>query len=286
MSKQPDPVLHHFRPSWAICAFDGSSLSDRTPMRAKRPVVDVRSAPSDDAALDTQLLFGEAVMVYGMEDGWAWVQSNWDHYQGYCRLEFLEPANLVEPTYRVMAARTFAYDKPDLKASMIATLPMGAEVCVEEWIDTSNGLYARLSNGMGVFAKHLAPLDQFATDPVDVALELLKTPYLWAGRSGLGLDCSARVQQALRLCGIAAYRDTDMQEATLGECLAADMPLHDLKRGDFVFWKGHVGIVEGPNSLIHANAYSMDVTVEPLDGAVERISGLYAQPTSFRRLKS
>ena len=155
---------------------------------------------------------------------------------------------------------------------------------VEEWVETNNGAYAKLADGHGVFVKHLCPIEHMAPDFVAVAESLEGRPYQWAGKSGLGLDCSSLVQLALRMAGIRALRDSDMQGGTLGQVLPDDTTIENLKRGDFVFWKGHVGIVNGSNSLIHANAFSMQVTIEPLDEAVERIERLYARPTSYRRL--
>jgi cell wall-associated NlpC family hydrolase len=70
-----------------------------------------------------------------------------------------------------------------------------------------------------------------------------------------------------------------MQAAGLGEPIARE----ELRRGDFVFWKGHVAIMEDPETIVHANGHTMTVARENFAAAVERIGWLYQQPTGYRR---
>jgi cell wall-associated NlpC family hydrolase len=72
---------------------------------------------------------------------------------------------------------------------------------------------------------------------------------------------------------MACPRDSDMQEAALGIPVDLDSDLADLRRGDLIFWKGHVAIVRERGSLVHANAFHMAVAIEPIAEAVARIRG-------------
>ena len=135
-----------------------------------------------------------------------------------------------------------------------------------------------------VFAGHCRPLAETEPDVAATAERLVGTPYLWGGRSGLGVDCSGLVQLALRMTGRNAPRDTDMQAASIGEPFEPGPGLAGLRRGDLVFWKGHVAIMTGDRDMIHASGHTMTVAREGLAEAVERIGYLYGGPTGFRRL--
>ncbi|MGX7707420.1 C40 family peptidase [Methylobacterium sp. Gmos1] len=265
-----DPRLTPARPDLADERLRGRVEAARyVPGRAQRivvPVAPLRRAPDPAAALDSEALLGEAVTVYDVRDGWAFAQLSADGYVGYLPAEALGPADPA-PTHRVSALRTFLYPAADLKRPVLGALGLGALVAVA----AREGAYARLSDGSFVWAGHLAPLGAVEPDVAATALRFLGTPYLWGGRSSLGLDCSGLVQTALAAAGIPAPRDSDQQEAALGEALALAPDLSGLRRGDLVFWRGHVGMMLDETRLIHANGHHMAVAVEPLAEAEGRI---------------
>ena len=84
-----------------------------------------------------------------------------------------------------------------------------------------------MPSGAHVPALHLAPIDRNEKDFVAVAERFVGVPYLWGGKTALGLDCSGLVQIALTACGVPCPRDSDMQEAALGTPVAAapDFPI-------------------------------------------------------------
>jgi cell wall-associated NlpC family hydrolase len=85
------------------------------------------------------------------------------------------------------------------------------------------------------------------------------------------------------MAGVAAPRDTDLQEKSLGRALAEDEPL---RRGDLVFWKGHVGVMQDEARLLHANAFHLQVASEPFSPARARILASGSAVTSVRRLEN
>jgi cell wall-associated NlpC family hydrolase len=236
--------------------------------------------PSREAPVDTQAIFGESVTVYDEHEGWAWVQLNDDGYVGYLPSEALgEPG--AEPTHRVRAIRTFIYPGPNLKLPYRDYLTLNARVTVT----ATEGDYARLATGGWVYAPHLAGLDAFEADYVSVAKRFLHTPYLWGGKTSLGVDCSGLAQTALMAAGIAAPRDSDMQERALGTSVDVTPTLSGLRRGDLVFWKGHVGLMMDASNFIHATGHSMTVMIEPLAIAEERIRRTsYGPISAIKRL--
>ena len=280
---QFDQRLTPARPDLADERLRGRIRAERysagTTMRVGAAAAPLRREPRPDAALDTEALMGEAVTVYDEDEGWAWVQLQSDGYVGYLPSESLR-ADTPEPTHRVAALRTFIYPGPNLKLPPLGFAGLGASVAVQD----QDGGYARLASGGFIFAAHLTPLDAHEADFAAVAERLVGTPYLWGGKTSLGLDCSGLVQLSLAAAGILAPRDTDMQQATLGEALEPTPDLAGLHRGDLIFWKGHVAIARDPTSIVHANAYHMAVTIEPIATAVARIQASGFPLTSVRRL--
>lgn len=251
-----------------------------TVMRVVAPFAPLHRHPSREAPVDTQAIFGEAVTVYDDHEGWAWVQLNDDGYVGYLPSVVLgEPG--PQATHKVAALRTFIYPGPNLKLPHTELLTMNAKVAVVG----TQGDYAQLADGGWVYAGHLAAVDAREADYVSVAERFLHTPYLWGGKTSLGLDCSGLTQTVLAAAGIKAPRDTDMQERALGTAIAVKPDLSGLRRGDLVFWKGHVGLMMDETNFIHATGHSMTVMIEPLSVAEERIRRTsYGPISSIKRL--
>ncbi|SDX90968.1 C40 family peptidase [Citreimonas salinaria] len=223
------------------------------------PVVDLCAAPGGPR--DRQLLAGAAVTVFEREADWAFVQSEDDGYVGYVKATSL--GTTCAPTHRVTARATHVYPRADIKSPEGVALPMGARVAVL----TRHGRFAETAHGF-VPAAHLSPLDERAADPVEVAERLVGTPYLWGGNSAFGIDCSGLVQLALALCGRSCPGDSDLQERALGETQPPGTPA---RRGDLLFWKGHVAWVADPDTILHANVHHMAVAYEAREGAIARI---------------
>ncbi|PWJ80921.1 cell wall-associated NlpC family hydrolase [Pseudaminobacter salicylatoxidans] len=281
-----DARLHAFRPDLADARLKGQVSAERfvtgRPARIAASVADLKKSPRDDSAIDTQLIHGDEVLVFDETPGWAWVQAERDGYVGYVVQSAIVPREHA-PTHRVIVPRTFVYPGPDLRFARAGELSMGALVTVTGQAETRGTAYALLSSGQAVVAGHIAPVEAVAEDYVAVAETFLNTPYLWGGVSGFGIDCSGLVQLSMLMAGRSVLRDTDMQEASVGDPIVPGADFSGLRRGDLVFWKGHVAIMTDAENMIHANGHTMMVSREGLREAVERIGYLYGGPTSFRR---
>lgn len=278
-----DRRLHAFRPDLAEAALEGkvdaSRFVEGTPARIAVPVAALRAEPDISRGIDTELLLGEGVLIFERKDGWCWVKAISDGYVGYLPETAVGEAGEA-PTHVVVPQRTLLYPEPELRKPHVGVLSMGSRLRIAGETEARGNHYVVLEDGTAIYASHVRPIGyNDGGDYVEIAARFMETPYLWGGRSGLGIDCSGVVQLSMLMTGRAAPRDTDMQAKGLGLPIERE----ELRRGDLVFWKGHVAIMEDPETIIHANGHTMTVARENFVDAVKRIGWLYEQPTGYRR---
>jgi cell wall-associated NlpC family hydrolase len=276
-----DPRITPARPDLAAAHLrgkvDAARFVEGTAQEIIAGIAPVRAGPAHDATQVTEALRGDRVTVYEDNgEGWVWGQLASDGYVGWLpAATMLAPG--PQPTHKVTVLRTLVFPGRSIKLPPTDGWPMGAQCAVVREQDD----FAVTSSGGYVPKRHLVPIDTFEPDLVAVAERFLGTPYLWGGKSSLGIDCSGLVQVALTAGGLPCPRDSDMQEKAVGAVVDPGA----VRRGDLVFWKGHVAIVRDSGSLIHANAHHMQVAIEPLAEAIARIRSASSEVTSVRRPK-
>ncbi|MBO6559951.1 MAG: C40 family peptidase [Nisaea sp.] len=285
-----DPFDHRLTPARADIAADFLEAEIEAPKYVKgehcrvlRGTLSVREKPEASARQSTELLFNERFIVYERKDGWAWGQNQTDGYVGYVREEGLGPDNDAPYSNEIQALRSYVFPEPDLKTIPLDMLHLSTRVRVTD----VSGKYSRVDYGPGggwIYSMHLCALNEVEPDYLSTAELFMGAPYGWGGRSSFGIDCSGLVQIALARAGITAPRDSDMQEAAVGEIVEGG--LDAAQPGDLLFTAGHVMFLAEPGILLHANGHHMAVAYEVLTDFMDRTKDMDIPIRTIRRILS
>ena len=169
-----------------------------------------------------------------------------------------------------ISKRTFLFRDNDVKSGCINYLPLGSQICVEN----SDNMWSKVKLYESYIYKyayvpsnHLIKIGKIINDWVSIAEKLIGVPYVWGGRNSIGLDCSALLQLSYQTYGQTIPRNS-IDQSSLNKEVIKEKDL--VKRGCVIFWKGHVGIMADETNCIHANAFHMEVSKEPLVEIISR----------------
>jgi len=261
-------------------------------MRICSQIANIHASAGIESEMISQALLGERVKVLKVADSWSFIELQTDSYNGFVQNHHLVD-NTKTSTHRVINKLTPMFVKPDIKSQVKQLAPVASELTLD---DCNDDQFLRTDQQLYVWKQHTLAIDS-TTDGqlISTAQSLfLGAPYLWGGRSPLGLDCSALVQLTALLHGWQLPRDTSDQVAHFKansqfsdngqsqrqSSTALQIDYTQRKTDDLVYWPGHVAIVIDKERVVHATAHSLQCCCEPLSH-VEARAGV---PESIWRL--
>ena len=237
-------------------------------MKIIKPSSPMRLEPSEASNLETECLFGETLTIIDKYKDWYYCKLLTDNYCGWVQKKYL--GEMINSSHRIVSNRSYLFTENDIKSTYINYLPLGSQIYVSDFDDFWSKVYLGI-NIKQKFAfiprKHIIKNENKISDWVSIAEKLLGTPYVWGGRNSIGLDCSALLQLSYQTYGENIPRNSIDQSLLSKEIIHKN---ENLKRGFVIFWEGHVGIMVDETYCIHANAFHMEVSKEPLVKILER----------------
>jgi len=241
------------------------------------PVADLLDSPENGYKVgkrDSQLLMGEPFNVESEDEDLFYGISGLDDQKGYIQKSSLKKQD-KPPTHYVCVPLTHLYSEPSFKIRPSQPLSFLSRLILSD--KREDGFILAPNHGW-VFEGHLRPLGTPPEESItQTALKFLHTPYIYGGRSVLGLDCSALIQLTLLAHGIDCPRDTDQQQNTIGR----EIDLNDIQQGDIVYFKGHTGIMLDKEKILNATSRHMLTVIENLNDLIQ----IYGDPITIKRAK-
>ena len=214
------------------------------------PVIPMRKTKSDKSEMINQVLFGETFKILVKTTKWIYIELHHDQYKGWIDNKQCHIFNHTDFSFRT-SNKKHANIKIN---SIIQPLIIGSLIPIEQTIKKQLKITENLD-----FCT-IKPVEKWL---VKIAKKYLNTPYLWGGRSTLGIDCSGYTQMVYRFFNIQLPRDA-YQQAKKGRLISN---IKNTKTGDLAFFESkksitHVGIILEKNNIIHASG---KVRIDDLD---------------------
>ena len=215
--------------------------------------------PSKLSEVTSQILYGERFKILSKNKNWIKIKSSFDNYVGYIKNE--KYVNKHNPSYKVYSLKTTIFNKQKKKTKKF--LPFGSKVTVinknKKFLEFEKNKWLKISD--------LKKIDHIEKNYVKIFKLFLKTKYVWGGKTHMGIDCSALLQLYYYYNNSSYPRDTKDQIKFSKKKITQKL----FKKGDIIFWKGHVAICINSKELIHAYGPEKKVLIMSITKTIERI---------------
>jgi hypothetical protein len=204
----------------------------------KKSLSNIYKKPSEVSGVTSQIIYGEKFKVLSKSKGWLKIKTSFDNYIGYIRDE--KYTNYHKPTHKVFNLKTNIFNKQKNKTRYF--LPFASKISIIH----KNKKFVEFEKNKWIVKKDIKKINHVEKDYTKVLQLFLKTKYVWGGKTYKGIDCSAILQ-------LLYYYN------------------NKFKKGDIIFWKGHVAVCINGKNLIHAYGPEKKVLIMSITKTIDRI---------------
>jgi len=224
----------------------------------KKPLSNIHKKPNAFSEVTSQILYGEKFKIISKNKSWIKIKALFDNYTGYIKNKDYTKDH--QPTHKIFTLKANIYNKQKNKTKNF--LPFASRISM---ID-ENKKFIEFEKNKWIKKSNIKKINHIEKDYLKILKLFLKTKYMWGGKSYKGLDCSAILQLYFYYNKKFYPRDTKDQMK-----YSKSIKSKKFKKGDIIFWKGHVAICINSTKLIHAYGPEKKVLVMPIDYTIKII---------------
>jgi len=215
--------------------------------------------PSKTSEVTSQIIYGEKFEILSKNKNWIKIKTSFDNYKGFIKNS--NYVNKFSPNYKVNTIKAIIFKKPGIKTNN--WLPFASKLSFLE----KNKNYIKIENNKWVKKTDIKKLTHKETNFVKIFKKFLNVKYVWGGKTFKGIDCSALLQ--IFFCYNNSFYPRDTKDQI--KFTKKNLKKKRFKKGDIIFWKGHVAICLNSKQLIHAYGPKKKVIIMPIIETINRI---------------
>ena len=225
----------------------------------KKKLTNIYERASQESPISSQILYGEKFKILSKKRGWLKIKTSFDNYIGYIKNKNYTDEH--KPTHKIFVLKANIYNKQKNKTKDF--LPFASRILMIQ----ENKKFIEFEKNKWIKKNDIKKINHIEKDYLKILKLFLKTKYVWGGKTYRGIDCSAILQLFFYYNNKFYPRDTKDQIKYSVKKNKDGI----FKKGDIIFWKGHVAVCINSQKLIHAYGPKKKVLIMNITETINRI---------------
>ena len=225
----------------------------------KKSLSSIYKKPSKTSEVISQIIYGEKFDIISKKKNWLKIKTSFDNYIGYIKNE--NYVDNFKPTHKIFVLKASIFDEKKRRTKKFLTFVSKISIIQE------SKKFVEFEKGKWIKKNNIKKISYIEKDYLKILKLFLNTKYVWGGRTYKGIDCSAILQLIFYYNNKFYPRDTKDQIRYSKKNIKKNI----LKKGNIIFWKGHVAICINSKKLIHAYGPKKKVLIMPITETIDRI---------------